>query len=70
MRATLSNQQLNPAQIHFIQSLHFVKSEENMNELKRIVSDYYFQQLEKEADKWWDENDMTKEKFEAMIETK
>lgn len=70
MEATLSNRQLNPAQIHFIQSLRFVKSEKNMNELKRIVSDYYFQQLEKEADKWWDENDMTKEKFEAMIETK
>jgi hypothetical protein len=65
--ATLPHQPLNASQIHFIQSLQFVKSEEKLKELKKIVSDFYFQQFEKEADKWWDANNMTNEKLEEML---
>jgi hypothetical protein len=65
--ATLPRQPLNASQIHFIQSLQFVKSEEKLKELKKIVSDFYFQQFEKEADKWWGVNNMTNEKLEEML---
>jgi hypothetical protein len=67
MRATASPQPLNDMQIHFLQSLQFVKTEKMMQDLKQLVSDFYFQQLEEEADKWWEENNMTNEKLEAML---
>jgi hypothetical protein len=64
--ATISHEPLNATQIHFLQSLHFVKNDEMMQELQQLVSDYYFKKMEEEADKWWQENDMTQEKFDAM----
>jgi hypothetical protein len=67
MEATLSHQPLNATQIHFLQSLQFVKSEEKLRELKQLVSDFYFRQLGKETDKWWEENNMTDEKLEEML---
>ena len=62
-----ANAPLNDMQIHFLQSLRFIKTDEMFLELKQIVSDYYFKKMEKETDKWWDENDMTNEKLEDMF---
>ena len=67
MEAIVSNAPLNDVQIHFLQSLRFVKTDEMFRELKQIISDYYFKKMEEEADKWWDENDMTNEKLDEMF---
>lgn len=67
MQATSSHQPLNPAQIHFLQTLQFVKTDEMMQELQQIVSDFYFKKMEEEADNWWKDNNMTNEKMEEMF---
>jgi len=67
MEATITNLPLNPMQIHFLQSLRFVKTDEMFQELKQIISDYYFKKMEEETDKWWEENDMTNEKLDEMF---
>ena len=67
MQATLSHQSLNSAQIHFLQTLQFVKTDKMMQELQQVVSDFYFKKMEEEADKWWEENNMTNEKMEEMM---
>jgi len=46
---------LNAAQIHFLQTLEFVKTEEMLEELKQIVRDYYLKKAQEEADRLWDE---------------
>jgi len=46
---------LNPAQLHFLQMLSHIKTDETLMNLKRLVRDYYSQQLQKEADKYWEE---------------
>ena len=46
---------LNPAQIHFLQILSHIKTDETLKDLKRLVRDYYSQQSQKEADKFWAE---------------
>ena len=46
---------LNPAQLHFLQILSFVKTDETLKDLKRLVRDYYSQQSQKEADNYWAE---------------
>jgi len=44
---------LNPAQLHFLQILSHIKTDEALMDLKRLVRDFYAQQLQKEADKYW-----------------
>ena len=46
---------LNPAQLHFLQILSHIKTNENFMELKRLVRNFYAQQLQKDADKSWEE---------------
>jgi len=44
---------LNSAQLHFLQILSHIKTDETLKDLKRLVRDYYIQQSQKEADKFW-----------------
>jgi len=67
MQPSLPHQPLNPAQIHFLQTLQFVKTDEMMQELQQVVSDFYFKKMKDEADKWWEENNMTDEKLKEMF---
>ena len=67
MEATVVNQPLNAMQIQFLQSLRFVHTDEMYQELRQIISDYHFKKLDEETDKWWNENEMTPEKFEEMF---
>ena len=67
MVATVEKEPLNDAQIHLLQSLRFVKTDEMFRELRQIISDYYFKKMEEETDKWWDDNSMTNEKLEEMF---
>ena len=67
METAVLNTPLNAMQIHFLQSLRFVKTDEMFQELKQVISDYYFKKMEDETDKWWDENNMTNEKLDEMF---
>ena len=67
MEAIVDNSPFNAMQIHFLQSLRFVKTDEMFQELKQIISNYYFKKMEEETDKWWEENEMTNEKLEEMF---
>ena len=44
---------LNQAQLHFLQALSHIKTDEALMDLKRLVRNFYVQQLQKEADKYW-----------------
>jgi len=46
---------LNQAQLHFLQILSHIKTDESLTDLKRLVRDYYAQKLQKEADMYWAE---------------
>ena len=68
METTVANTPLNAMQIHFLQSLQFVKTDEMYQELRQIISDYYFQKMEEDTDQWWEKNSMTQEKLDEMFE--
>ena len=67
MTTTVANQPLNAMQIHFLQSLRFVKTDEMFQELKQVISDYYFQKSKEETNRWWEENEMSQEKLDEMF---
>jgi hypothetical protein len=46
---------LNSAQISFLQSIRYIKTDEDALELKELISNYYIDKLQKEADRLWDE---------------
>ena len=60
---------LNSAQLHFLQSLSYVKTNETLMELKRLVRDFYAQQLQKEADKCWAEGKINDNLLNEHIRT-
>ena len=67
MEAAVVNSPLNAMQIHFLQSLRFVKTDEMFQELKQLISDYYFQKLKEETNQWWEEHEMSQEKLDEMF---
>ena len=67
MKAATTQSPLNAMQIHFLQSLRFVQTDEMFQELKQIISDFYLKKMEEGADKWWEENEMTNEKLDEMF---
>ena len=69
MVSTAMQQPLNDMQIHFLQSLRFVKTDEMYQELKQIISDYHFKKLDEATDKWWKNNNMNNEKLEEILNT-
>jgi len=68
MQATAFQQPLNATQIHFLQTLQFVKTDKMMQELQQVVSEFYFKKMSEEADNWWEKNNMTAEKFDKLFD--
>ena len=56
----------NQTQLLLLQTFAYMKNEESLNELKSVLLDFYKKKLDEETDKWWEENNMTTEKFEKM----
>jgi len=67
METTVVNTPFNDAQLLLLQTFAHVKSEESFNELKNVLLDFYKNKLDEETDKWWEENNMTTDKFEEMF---
>ena len=54
-KKAISSDDLNPLQLHFLQMLSHIKTDEALMDLKRLIRDFYAKQLQKEADKSWTE---------------
>jgi hypothetical protein len=67
MKSLATNPPLNAAQLFLLQTFSHIKSEESLEELKSVLFDFYKRKLDEETDKWWNENDMTVEKFDEMF---
>ena len=66
MESAVLNTPFNDAQLLLLQTFSHVKSEESFNELKSVLLDFYQKKIDEETDNWWEENNMTVEKFEEM----
>jgi len=66
MEAATLHSPFNSVQRLLLQTFAHIKSEENLQELKSVLFDFYQKKLDKETDKWWEENNMTTEKFEEL----
>ena len=60
---------LNAAQIDFLQLLAHIKTKEEVEELRQVVSDFYARKAEEGMNRLWETGKWSKEKDEEMMKT-
>lgn len=58
---------LNAAQLDFLQLLAHIKTTEELDELRQVVSDYYAQKAEEGMNQLWESGQWSKEKDEKVL---
>jgi hypothetical protein len=56
----------NPIQLHLLKMFSRMKSEEELREVQKVLSEYYFKKVEEQSAKIYEEQGWTPEKLEAM----
>ena len=57
---------LNAAQMDFLRLLGHFKTEEQVNELRQVVCDYYARKIDEEMDKLWESGEWDEKKLEEL----
>ena len=57
----------NPVQLHILEMFNYTKGEKDMNELKDVLSSYYATQVQKEADRLWDDGTLNDNAIEGLL---
>ena len=52
METTATYQHFNETQLHLLKMFSFTKTEQTLQDLKKLLRDFYIQQVEKEIDKY------------------
>ena len=58
----------NPVQLHILEMFNYCKTDESMEELKNVLSDFYARKVQKEADRLWDSGELNGEAIERILE--
>ena len=58
---------LNEAQLDFLRLLARIKTKDELDELRRVVCEYYAQKATEEMDRLWDEGKWSEEKIEEIL---
>ncbi len=61
------NDSLNAAQMDFLQLLAHIKTKEELDELRQIVSDYYARKAEEGMNSLWESGQWSKEKDDEIL---
>lgn len=56
----------NPAQMELLEMMSFVDSPEALSQLKKVISDYFAKQAQKEIDRLWESGQLDENKVESF----
>ena len=56
----------NPIQLQLLQMFSCMKSEEELKEVKQVLSEYYIKKVEERANTLWDSMELDQEKLDEM----
>ena len=56
----------NPIQLHLLQMFSCMKSEEELKEVKQVLSEYYIKKVEERANTLWDSMELDQQKLDEM----
>jgi hypothetical protein len=66
MEATMTHPPLNDTQMFVLRTFATARSEQEREELTSFYLDYIQRKLDAATDRWWEENEMTPEKFNEV----
>lgn len=58
--------QLSPAQLTLLESFANMKSQEEADELSRVIRDYYARKLDEELERLWDDGTLDQQKLDEL----
>ena len=58
----------NPAQLYLLGVFSHIKSEEELNEITDLISDYYAKRLDRDMGKLWDEGILDQKRLDEINE--
>lgn len=61
---------LSPAQLHLLHLFSKEMSEKELKELKMLLVEWYDSKAQEEADRLWEERDMSAQTMESILETR
>ena len=61
METTTAPQPLNAVQLHLLKMFSFTKTEQNLQDLKKLLRSFYIQQVENEVDQYQIDDQMLNE---------
>lgn len=56
----------NPAQLYLLGVFSHIKSEEELNDIKHLVADYYAKRLDAHLDKLWDDGVLDQKRLDEI----
>ncbi len=56
----------NPIQLQLLQMFSCMKSEEELKEVKQVLSEYYIKKVEERANTLWDSMELDQQKLDEM----
>jgi hypothetical protein len=57
----------NPVQLHILEMFNYCRTDESMEELKNVLSDFYAQKVQEEADRLWNSGELDGESIEKIL---
>lgn len=57
---------LNPAQVCLLEAFAGARSQEEVDELTRVIRDYYDRKLEEELERLWDDGTLDQQKLDEL----
>ena len=57
---------LNSAQLEILDMMSYIKSEETLNDLKEVISDFFARQAHEEINRLWETGELNEEKVESF----
>ena len=58
--------QLSPAQLTLLESFARIQSQEEADELSRVIRDYYARKLDEELEKLWEDGTLNQQKLDEL----
>lgn len=57
---------MNQAQLQLLDMLSFIKTPEALQDLNKVISDYFVQKADAELDRMWNEGTLNEERIESF----
>ncbi len=57
----------NKAQLHILRVMSYIKSDEELQALKKVISEYYARRVDEEAERLWKEGVLSQDKLDEIL---